>query len=167
MSQSLRSLATPDRPATPAPPTGTAGDVGERFAAHVGVRLLGPDADSPCGTATATLPESSSWCDDSGTAAVPTGALLALVDATARAAASTALGDRGPRATLRTTATGVHYRSPASGAVTATATVPCEGELAHRADEQGVLRFSVAVELVDGAGDRVATGTVQWLARLD
>jgi hypothetical protein len=51
--------------------------------------------------------------------------------------------------------------------VSATASVPCEGELADRADASGVLRFSVAVDVVDLAGERVATGTVQWQARLE
>lgn len=147
---------------------------GDRFAAHVGVRV-DQGVDTPCGCgATATLTDRPAWRQtadggDGGAvadAAVPTGAVLALVDAAARGAAEEALsGHEGP-ATLVPVATGVQYRSRPVGLLTATASVPCEGDLADRADPQGVLRFSVAVTVVDRHGDRTATGTVQWLATL-
>lgn len=98
---------------------------------------------------------------------VPTGALLALVDATARAAAEAAVTVPGRRTALTATATGVQFREPARGTVTARASVPCEGAITDRADDRGLFRFSVAVEVVDPAGRRVANGTVQWLAQID
>jgi hypothetical protein len=98
---------------------------------------------------------------------VPTGALLALVDATARAAAEAAVAVPGRRTALTPTATGVQFREPARGTVTARASVPCEGAITDRADDRGLFRFSVAVEVVDPAGTRVANGTVQWLAQID
>ena len=147
-------------------------DVSERFTAHVGVRVT-PGDGSLCGCgATATLTASPAWDDadragGAGPTTVPTGALLALVDATAREAAEAAVAVPGLRATLVPTATGVQFRNSARGALTASASVPCEGEIIDRADDQGVFRFSVAVDVVGSTGARVATGTVQWLARVD
>lgn len=175
----VASPSTPDRDPRPRADPAVAAEASERFAAHVGVQV-GPCKDrSPgnCG-ATATLADRPRWLasgegasvDDGGdppATRVPTGAVLALVDATARAAAEAALGVPGTPATLVPTATGVQHRvASAAGAVTAHASVPCEGTLTDRADERGVLRFSVAVEVVDADGDRVATATVQWLARI-
>jgi hypothetical protein len=165
-----------DVDADAAPPSGT--DVSERFAAHVGVHI-GRDDGSQCGCgATATLTASPTWrsasdardASDAGGAGatpVPTGALLALVDATAREAAEAAVAVPGLRATLVPMATGVQFRDAAWGTVRASASVPCEGVLVDRADDQGMFRFSVAVDVVGSTGSRVATGTVQWLARVD
>ena len=146
-------------------------DPRERFAAHVGVRMVDAGDGAPCGCrATARLVGPAAWLGDAGADGggepVPTGAVLALVDAAARAAAEAALAGPGRRATLVPTATGVQHRVAATGTVTASASVPCEGVLADRADERGLLRFSVAVDVVDARGDRVATGTVQWLATI-
>ena len=145
-------------------------EVGDRFATHVGVRVAGPDHGSASGCgATATLAERP-WLagpTDDPLGPAPTGALLALVDATARHAARAALGPAGAGAAIEPTATRVQHHRPARGDLSASADVPCEGALADRADEHGVLRFSVAVAVVDAGGDRVATGTVQWRARLD
>lgn len=162
----------PDLP-TPRGPEGPVdADVSERFTAHVGVHVTPGDGSlRGCG-AMATLTASPAWDDadgagGAGPTTVPTGALLALVDATAREAAEAAVAVPGLRATLVPTATGVQFRDSARGAVTASASVPCEGELVDRADDQGVFRFSVAVDVVGSSGARVATGTVQWLARVD
>jgi hypothetical protein len=134
----------------------------ERFAARSGVTTLEQEGRSRCGcTATATL--SPDPADDAG-APVPTGALLVLVDAVARTAACAAL--RAP-CTLQAAGAGVRYDAPAAGRLTATATVPSDGELGDRADAAGTVRFSVAVEITDAGGQRVATGTVQWVAHLD
>lgn len=151
---------------------------GDRFAAHVGVTVH-HQGGTPCECgATATLTEPPAWArtpatdaDGTGTdaddgAAVPTGAVLALVDAAARGAAEAALSGHGGPAALVPVATGVQYRTRPVGSLTATATVPCEGELTDRADPRGVLRFSVAVTVLDRHGDRTATGTVQWVATL-
>lgn len=135
-------------------------DPSTRFATLVGVRVTAGDG-TPCGCgATATLDDTA---DESP---VPTGALLALVDATAREAAERAVAAPGRRATLVPLATGVQFRGTVPGPVTARASVPCEGVLVDRADEEGVFRFSVAVDVVASTGDRVAAGTVQWLARV-
>jgi hypothetical protein len=143
-------------------------EVGERFATHVGVQVDRSGDGSPCDCgATATLTAEAPWLAEGEDAPAPTGALLALVDATARQAASAALGKAGQGAVVIATATSVQHHREAAGAVSATASVPCEGELADRADASGVLRFSVAVDVVDLAGERVATGTVQWQARLE
>lgn len=145
-------------------------DPGERFAAHVGVRMVDAGDGSPCGCwASAELDGSRTWLAAAGDHdgdEVPTGAVLALVDAAARAAAEAALAGPGRRTTLVATATGVQHRIAATGTVAARASVPCEGVLADRADDRGVLRFSVAVDVVDAHGARVATGTVQWLATI-
>jgi hypothetical protein len=167
--------------------------VGERFAAHVGVRVDPSGDGSPCGCgATATLAAPPHWLGahgdrsdgdsvgqgghragevnlDAGSrdAPLPTGAVLALVDAAARAAARAAVTAPGRQTTLVPMATGVQYGMTATGSVTARATVPCEGVLLDRADERGVLRFSVAVDVVDALGGRVASATVQWLATVD
>jgi hypothetical protein len=147
-------------------------DLGERFAAHVGVQVDTSGDGSPCDCgATATLTAAAPWLepgqDDGGTAPVPTGAVLALVDAVARHAAGVAVAESGHRVRLDATAMGIQFRAPAAGPVTATASVPCEGVIADRADERGSFRFSVAIEVVDDAGERVATGTVQWRGHLD
>jgi len=155
------------------PPAAAADGPGERFATHVGVRVdrSGGPSHYGCG-ATATLTATPPWrsrddppVGDDGT--VPTGALLALVDATARAAAEVAVARPGHRASLAPTAAAVQFGSDAAGSVTATATVPCEGMITDRADDQGSFRFSVAVEVNDDDHHRVATATVQWLAHLE
>ncbi|MBN2623769.1 MAG: hypothetical protein JXA83_10390 [Acidimicrobiales bacterium] len=156
----MASPSTPAEDPRPRADPAAVAEASERFTARIGVQVE-PRSDGCAGNcgATATL--------DPPTASVPTGAVLALVDAAARAAAETALGVPGTPATLVPTATGVQHRvASAAGALTAQASVPCEGTLADRADERGVLRFSVAVEVVDAAGERIATGTVQWLARI-
>jgi hypothetical protein len=103
-----------------------------------------------------------------GALPAPAIALLAVIDGVARAAAASALDAPGrPAPTeLAPTAVAVRYQGPACGELTATATVPCDGDLADRADAGGVVRFSVAVEVTGDDGRRVATATVQWRARL-
>jgi hypothetical protein len=174
---------------TDLPTTGTAAgpgvDVSERFAAHVGVRVGrrhepeaedlaagtdGCDVDGTC-EATATLTGRPPWLsptasDGSGTEAapVPTAAVLALVDAVARAAAEAAVTASGRRVTLVPTATGVQYLASASGALHARGSVPHESEPVDRTDERGMVRFSVAVEVLDSRETRVASASVQWVA---
>jgi hypothetical protein len=161
--------------------TGPAVDMGERFAAHVGVRVerrgdseaddMGPcDVDGTCG-ATATLTGRPAWLsvtasDGSGAedAPVPTAAVLALVDAVARGAAEAAVTASGRRVTLVPTATGVQYLAAATGALHARGSVPHESEPVDRTDERGMVRFSVAVEVLDARDTRVASASVQWVA---
>ncbi len=157
---------------------GPSAEVGDRFAAHVGVQVDEFD-DSHCTCGATAVLTSAPWLDRDGhhqesprgehadDTAVPTGAVLALVDAVARRAADVAAASSGRRVHLVATATGIQFRGPAAGRVTATASVPCEGVLVDRADDQGAFRFSVAVDVVDDGGDRVATGTVQWRGHLD
>jgi hypothetical protein len=130
---------------------------GERFASAVGIRI-DDDGAPPCG-ARATL-DPSAGADDP----VPTGALLALVDAVARRGAAEATHDAPEPLRLEIVAASVQFRSPAVGRLTATATTPCEGTVADRAGPDGGFRFSVAVDVVDGAGTRVASASVQWRA---
>jgi hypothetical protein len=128
---------------------------GERFASHVGVRI-DTEGAPPCGSR-ATL-------DPSPGGTVATGAVLALIDAAARQAATVAT-QLGPRPVeLEVTGAAVQFRAPAAGALTATGTVPCEGLVTDRAGDDGSFRFSVAVEVVDEGGARVATASVQWRA---
>ena len=61
----------------------------------------------------------------------------------------------------------MRFRASIPCPVTASASVPCEGLIVDRADENGDFRFSVAVEVVGPTGTRVATGTVQWLAHIE
>jgi hypothetical protein len=141
-------------------------DLSDRFAAHVGVQVT-PGDGAPCGCgATATLEPTPAWDDQVG-APAPSAAVLALVDATARHAAEAAVAEPGLRATLVATATSVRFRASIPCPVTASASVPCEGLIVDRADENGDFRFSVAVEVVGPTGTRVATGTVQWLAHIE
>ncbi len=169
------------------PTTGTgagpAVDLGERFAAHVGVRVEhrgdgeadGPDAcdvDGTCGAA-ATLTGRPAWLPGAASdgavaedAPVPTAAVLALVDAVARAAAEDAVTASGRQVTLVPTATGVQYLAAARGALHARGSVPHESEPVDRTDEQGKVRFSVAVEVLDARDTRVASASVQWIARV-
>lgn len=139
---------------------------GDPFAAHAGVRVEAADGDAPCGLALASL-DPAPWAPAAGP--VPTGAVLVLVDAAARAAAVAALTgpDRpaGPAA-LVATATSVQHHRSAAGPLVAAASVPCDGVLADRARDDGTVRFSVAVEVTDGEGQRVAVGSVQWAARV-
>jgi hypothetical protein len=117
---------------------------------------------SPCGcTATASLA--------AGPLTAPAMALLATIEDVARAAATYALGGPGGEAPpeLAPTAVAVRYHGPAAGRLTAAAVVPCDRSLADRAGADGVLRFSVAVDVTAEDGARVATATVQWRARLD
>lgn len=169
------------------PTTGTAADLavdmGERFAAHVGVRVErtgGAEGVAECshechvdGTweATATLTGRPAWLPDpasdvaaAGDPPVPTAAILALVDAVARAAAAAAVTASGRRVTLVPTATGVQYLTAATGALRARGTVPHESEPVDRTDERGMVRFSVAVEVLDAQDIRVASASVQWVA---
>ena len=116
---------------------------------------------SPCGcTATAALA--------AGAAPAPAMALLAMIDEVARAAAANALAAPGREAPaeLAPTAVAVRYHGPAAGQLTAVAIVPHDRELAGRADAGGAVRFSVAVAVTAEDGQRVATATVQWRARL-
>ncbi|HEX6424188.1 MAG TPA: DUF4442 domain-containing protein [Acidimicrobiales bacterium] len=153
------------RPTAPDRPAGGAPGPAERFAAHVGVRVVRGEAPPGGCWATATLPGRPWSAAAAGPAdPVPTGAVLALIDATAWAAAEASLAAPGFRATLTPAASSVQYGATATGTVTARASVPCEGALVERADERGLLRFSVAVEVVGGDGTRVATATVQWRA---
>lgn len=163
-------------PAPTADPT-----AGERFAARLGIHVDRADPTlAGCGAVATFSPPSAA--DDPGgddptatagtagaaeIAAVPTGVVLALVDATARAAAEVATAVPGRHTTLAPTATSVQFRAAARGTITARASVPCEGVLTDRADDHGVFRFSVAVDVVDPSGARVASGSVQWLARID
>lgn len=150
--------SSPSSPLSPSLDTG--------FAERLGIRVERVDtplADGGCGAVAAVSPPEAA----SGGGYVPTGILLALVDATARSAAEAAVTVSGRRATLAPTATGVQFREPAQGTVTARASVPCEGMITDRADDRGRFRFSVAVDVVDPSGARVATGTVQWLAQID
>ena len=159
----MASPTGPDAVSTVASPTGP----GERFAAHVGVQVVRGEAPPGGCWATATLP-GRPWgagADDPA-GPVPTGAVLALIDATARAAAEASLATPGLRAAISPAASSVQYGATGTGTVTARASVPCEGALVERADERGLLRFSVAVEVVDGDGTRVATATVQWRATI-
>lgn len=162
--------ARTDQPRTgPAPVGGgvTPSDAAaDRFADHVGVQVTATDG-TPCGCGATAVLRPPGPGDEAGAGTVPTGAVLALVDATARRAAEAAVTVPGYTATLVPTATGVQYRRPATGPLTARASVPCEGQVADRADEQGTFRFSVAVDVDDPSGERVATGTVQWTCRLD
>jgi hypothetical protein len=130
---------------------------GERFAADVGIRIETAGAP-PCG-ARATLEP-----DGSTDAPVATGAMLALVDAVARRGAVEATADAPRPLRLEVVAAAVQFRSPAVGRLAATATVPCEGTVADRADADGAFRFSVAVDVVDEAGVKVASASVQWRA---
>jgi hypothetical protein len=168
---------------TDLPTTGTAAgpavDMGERFAAHVGVRVghrgdgLGEGtgecgADGTC-EATATLTGRPAWLPDAAPegaedAPVPTAAVLALVDAVARAAAEAAVTASGRQVTLVPTATGVQYLAAATGALHARGSVPHENEPVDRTDERGMVRFSVAVEVLDARDTRVASASVQWVA---
>lgn len=146
-------------------------DLDAALAAHLGLQVAG--GGPPCGCwATATVPTSPPWTAAAGPAGdaegptVPTAAILAAVDATARRVARAALGEPGGVATLVQTAASAQFHRAARGAVTARASVPCDGPISDRADASGTLRFSVAVEVTDEAGDRVATASVQWLAVL-
>jgi hypothetical protein len=156
------------------PTTGTGAgpvvDRGEHFAAHVGVRVERGSVDGVCG-AIATLTGRPAWLPDAasdGTVAegapVPTAAVLALVDAAARSAAEAAVTAPGRQVTLVPTATGVQYLVAARGGLRARGSVPCEHALVDRTDERGMVRFSVAVEVVDAQDIRVASATVQWVA---
>jgi hypothetical protein len=132
---------------------------GERFASRVGVRV-DVEGAPPCG-ARATLDP------PDGDGRVATGALLALVDAVARRAATDATVGSDRPVHLAVTAAAVQFRSPATGGLSATATVPCEGMITDRADADGSFRFSVAVDVVDEGGARVASASVQWRAGPD
>lgn len=163
------------------PTTGTGAgpvvDLDERFAAHVGVRVerrsdgrVGCDVDGTCDAA-ATLTGRPAWLpaaasDGSGAvdAPVPTAAVLALVDAVARAAAEAAVTASGRQVTLVPTATGVQYLAAATGALNARGSVPHESEPVDRTDDRGMVRFSVAVEVLDARDTRVASASVQWVA---
>ena len=190
----MTTVSGPTPTPAPTPTSGSATGVGGRFAAQVGIDVETIDPALPdcgCGavatfsppparTAAGSAPPSDPAAGDDRVAdvtgagdpsgdgqPVPTGALLALVDATARAAAEAAVAVPGRRTALTPTAAGVQFREPARGTVTARASVPCEGAITDRADDRGLFRFSVAVEVVDPAGTRVANGTVQWLAQID
>lgn len=146
----------------------TVPSVDNGFADRLGIRVerVSPTLDDcGCGAVAAVSPPEVA-ADGEPAAIVPTGIVLALVDATARAAAEAAVTVPGRRTTLVATATGVQFREAARGTVTARASVPCEGVITDRADERGLFRFSVAVEVADPAGTRVANGTVQWLAQI-
>lgn len=152
--------ASPQPTATPQPVTSPERTAGAQLADRLGIRVEPADpAHGGCG-AVATFPAPPD-------AVVPTAAVLAVVDATARAAAEAAVTVSGRHAALVATATGVQFREQGRGTITAQATVPCEGVITDRADADGLFRFSVAVDVVDPSGARVAAGTVQWFARMD
>src|SRR5262249_52280231 len=140
----------------------TSAGAGERFAARAGVRLVDGSAEGPCGCqVVARLVEP----DDAAGGIVPPAAVIVLVEAAARAAPLAPLTDRDERGeapVLVLAAAGVHLHGPAGGPLTAVATVPGEGRLADRADTEGGLRFSVAVDVRDASGASVAAGSVQW-----
>jgi hypothetical protein len=144
--------------------------VGERFAARAGVRLVYPDDLAAGGSGGCSAVARLVDPDDAGAGGpVPPAAVIVLVDAAARAAATAALTDPdapGEPPVLVLAAAGVQFHGAACGPLTAVATVPCEGRLADRADAEGGLRFSVAVEVRDAGGAPVAAGSVQWVARV-
>jgi hypothetical protein len=151
----------------------TSAGAGERFAARAGVRLVDPDAatdEAGDGShAVARLVDPDGAAGPCGGDAVPPAAVIVLVDAAARAAALAALTDPdggGEPPVLVLAAAGVQFRGAACAPLTAVATVPGEGRLADRADAEGGLRFSVAVEVRDAGGAAVAAGSVQWVARV-
>jgi hypothetical protein len=146
--------------ASPQPVTSPEHTAGAALADRLGIRVDRADPSlGGCG-AVATFPAPPD-------AVLPTGAVLALVDATARAAAEAAVTVSGRHPALVATAAGVQFREQGRGTITARATVPCEGVITDRADADGLFRFSVAVDVVDPSGARVAAGTVQWTGRMD
>src|SRR5690606_13280541 len=107
------------------------------FADRLGIRVerVSPTLDDcGCGAVAAVSPPGTTAdgepaapgtaADGEPAATVPTGIVLALVDATARAAAEAAVTVPGRRTTLVATATGVQFRAAARGTVTARASVP-------------------------------------------
>src|SRR5690606_23780272 len=106
------------------------GPTGDGFAAHVGVEVRRHEAGPGGCVATAVLEAPPPWLaagEPAEAPAVPTGAVLALVDATARAAAGAVLAAPGVRAVLVPAAASVQYGPATAAPLTASASVPCEG----------------------------------------
>ena len=94
------------------------------------------------------------------------GALFSAGEAASGAALVGTLGER--LATLTPLAEGaeIAYRKVARGVITATGTLDTDpSELLSALDEDGVVRFAVAVELTNAVGDVVAEMTVRWHVR--
>jgi acyl-coenzyme A thioesterase PaaI-like protein len=94
------------------------------------------------------------------------GALFAAGEAASGGAFVGAFADRLGDITPLAEGAEISYRKIARGTITATGRLSADrDELLDELDDEGTVRFTVEVELANGAGDRVADMSVRWHVR--
>ena len=96
------------------------------------------------------------------------GALFSAGEAASGAAFVGAFAERLANLTPLAEGAEIAYRKLAQGVITATGTLDTDAdELLAALDEDGVVRFSVEVQLTNAVGDTVAEMTVRWHVRVN
>jgi acyl-coenzyme A thioesterase PaaI-like protein len=130
------------------------------FNTHVGLEVveLGPS----CGVV--RLPDREQLRNHVGSQHA--GALFAAGEAASGGAFVGAFAERLTDITPLAEGAEIAYRKIARGDITATGTLSADrDELLAELDREGVVRFTVEVDLVNGAGDTVAEMSVRWHVR--
>ena len=130
------------------------------FNTHVGLEIveLGP------GRGVVRLPDRQELRNHVGSQHA--GALFAAGEAASGGAFVGAFAERLGDITPLAEGADIAYRRIARGAITATGTLSADrDELLAQLDEEGVVRFTVEVDLANGAGDTVAEMSVRWHVR--
>jgi uncharacterized protein (TIGR00369 family) len=131
------------------------------FVKHLGLEVL----EISAGEATVRLPERTELTNHVGSQHA--GALFTLAETASGAAFVGAFAERLGDVTPLARAAEISYERIARGPIDAAAKlgVPAAEALATL-DAEGKVVFPCAIDLVDAAGERVATATVQWHVRL-
>jgi len=130
------------------------------FNRHMGLEIL----DIGPGTASVRLPEGPHLLNHVGTQHAA--ALFSAAEAASGGAMAGAFADLMMGVTPLARSAQVAYLKPARGPITANATLSEEPDVVRaRLDADRKTDFSVEVELVDGAGVKVAEVTVSWHIR--
>jgi uncharacterized protein (TIGR00369 family) len=132
------------------------------FARHLGLEISSVGE----GEAVVRLPDRSELTNHVGSQHA--GALFTVAEAASGAAFVGAFAERLGEVTPLAKSAEISYEKIAKGPIDATARLGVPGaEALGTLDAEGRVVFPCAIELVDSAGERVATATVHWHVRLN
>jgi acyl-coenzyme A thioesterase PaaI-like protein len=130
------------------------------FNQHVGLEVV----ELGDGRGVVSLPDDQKLRNHVGSQHV--GALFCAGEAASGGALVATFGERLAEVTPLPESAEISYKKIARGPITATATLSAGfDDLLDALDAEGSVRFPVAVELTNGAGDVVAEMTVHWYVR--
>ncbi|HEY6761283.1 MAG TPA: DUF4442 domain-containing protein [Baekduia sp.] len=130
------------------------------FNEHVGLEIV----EVAVGRGVARLPDDPALRNHTGSQHAS--ALFALGQAASGAAFVTSFVQELPQLELQPDAATINYKKIPRGVLTATGVLGANpDELLGELEREGAVRFSVDVDVVDGAGDVVADMTVSWNVR--